>query len=117
MAPFDPEPPRERFVHDHRARLEAEPGCIQERCNAARHRRRGEDEKETIEGIGLSHDTGGPCDRRLHELNLAAKNNRDELTDDDAETPGRQDCIKGPIVQRTYDEAFGDSSQEDTGYA
>src|SRR6202041_3052612 len=104
MAAIDAKPSRELFVHDHRARLKAEPGCIQERGNAARHHRRGGNEKETIEGISLANDARGPRDRRLHELNLAAENNRDELTDDDAETPGRQNGIKGPIVQRTYNQ-------------
>jgi hypothetical protein len=52
---------------------------------------------------------------RPHKLNLAAKSDRDELADDDAETPGRQDCIEGPIVQRTYDKAFGDGSHQDPG--
>src|SRR3984957_575125 len=72
MAAIDTKPSRELFVHDHRARLKAEPGCIQERCNAARYHRRSGNEKETIEGIRLSNDTRSPRDRRLYELNLAA---------------------------------------------
>src|SRR5262249_6707331 len=105
------------FVHDHRARLEAEPRCIQERCNASSHCRCRHDEKETIQGISLSEHGGSPCDGRLHELNLATKNDRDELTDDNAETPGRQNCVEGSVVQWTYDEAFDNGPHHDPGYS
>ena len=113
-AAVDAEPARERLVHDHRARGQAEPGSLdQEARSASADRQRGERSEaagrpnsrlpssSTVPDIGLGH-----------ELHFAPERQRDQLADDDAEPPGRQDGVERAAVERAHDEPLVDAAED-----
>src|SRR4029079_12039984 len=96
----DAEAARKVLVHDDGPRRKSEPGAFDQRCESKSDGNRDHERDEAISRIGFAEHGDRATERALRKLNLTTEAERDELTDDNTESPGGEDRIERTIVQR-----------------
>ena len=108
---IDAQRARQRLVHDDRAGREAKTGSVKQHGETKADDQGRQDHEEPIERVVDTKDIDRSREQVRRELHVTAKQQRDQLTDDDTETPGGEDGIERPPVERPHHKHFGNATE------
>ena len=109
----DAETAGKRLVHDHRPRVQPEAREVEQRRETPRDRQSDCGDDQPIGGIVYVAERKGALERARGELHFAPESQRDQLPDDDAEPPGREDRVERAIIERANDEALDQQTADE----